>query len=176
MWIIAYTIIRNMWESISTMLQHYDTVMLRLDLIRAGLIGPPDTQSSGTSSLDEHDPITYLGPEPVLYIRKVKTTSDDYPPGSGPGVDSDVGICIPGVKVPDYGIRLEPLKWRELLNHENRTAHYPEIIERVNLLSYVAGAIFCDAGEWSECKINAKKTSNYGKVRKLEFKESVDPE
>jgi hypothetical protein len=98
-----------------------------------------------------------------------KLPSDNWPIGWGPGGEN-VGMCIPNIKVPEYGIQQEPLKWRDLLRPEERAAKYPEIIKRINLLSCVDRVTFIDSFEWRQYKRKAKETGRYSKVRSLEFK------
>ncbi|KAE9371245.1 hypothetical protein N431DRAFT_467435 [Stipitochalara longipes BDJ] len=162
----------NMWASINTLLQDYATNVMNVNEMN---IGDLNAQPSEKPSLDGYNRTTYIGAQPTLYTRTIQTESDDYPKGWGPGIDR-VGFCILDVKVPEYGIRREPLKWRELLDPENRAAYHLEIIKRVNLISYVAGLIFCDLGIWRRCKREAKETGRYGKTRSLEFNDHPDLE
>jgi hypothetical protein len=141
--------------------------MTKLNLRQLNL-GTLNGNLSEKPTLDGHNGVTHLGPQPILYIRMKKLPSDNWPIGWGPGGEN-IGMCIPNIKVPEYGIQQEPLKWRDLLRPEERAAKYSEIIKRINLLSYVFGVTFVD-WEFVKCKRKAKETGRYSKVRSHEFK------
>ena len=142
--------------------------MTKINLRQLNL-GTLNGNLSEKPTLDGHNGVTHLGPQPTLYIRMKKLPSDNWLIGWGPGFEN-VGMCIPNIKVPEYGIQQEPLKWRDLLRPEERAAKYPEIIKLINLISYVEGVIFVDSFKLRDYKKKAKETSRYSKVRSLEFK------
>jgi hypothetical protein len=121
-----------MQESMDRMLGVYHN-MTKLNLRQLNL-GTLNGNLSEKPTLDGHNGVTHLGPQPILYMRMKKLPSDNWPIGWGPGFEN-VGMCIPNIKVPEYGIQQEPLKWRDLLRPEERAAKYPEIIKRINLIS-----------------------------------------
>jgi hypothetical protein len=142
-------------------------------------LGRPDPESSENLPLDGYDGSTYLGGEPTLYVRTSWIRSDSYPAGLGPGYEH-VGLLIPGVKVPDFGIRREALDWWDLTQKRTHAKPselvmikqvYPDIIKRVNLLSWVYGLIFIERKIWHECMKKAKKNHRYSTVRNKEFGE-----